>query len=361
MVRAPHGRYHPRTLPGTEPSEGTTSAFRGARPRTLRVPVVVGAPVPLRRRLKDLRRAILYQAVFRPLIAVLLRVPRVLMRAFLGTVVVPAFHLITRRKSFRHLDKVYGPTRATTWKRRTAYRVTRNFVTGMGEAIEALRRGPDRIDVNLDDRDARALVARLEAGSARGFIALTGHVGNWELLGSWFARTSTRGAGAAIAKRNPNPHLNARFEQFRRQLGLETLYREDPPTAPIRVLRSGRSLAVVPDQDVKNLAGIFVEFLGHSAYTPLGPARIALAADVPIVCGFLLRRDDGSRWIAVSEPIVPDRSAPRAEEIERLTRAWSAEVESIIRAYPDQWAWFHERWRTTPERLARLGRRELEL
>ena len=27
-------------------------------------------------------------------------------------------------------------------------------------------------------------------------------------------------------------------------------------------------------------------------------------------------------------------------------------MESIVREYPDQWLWFHKRWKTTPESLA---------
>lgn len=318
-------------------------------------------PVPLRRRLKDLRRAAVYYSVFAPALTVIERAPWRLLRGVFRHVIEPVAFVATRRLSLRHLEMVYGDSMPIEERRRIARAVVRNFVDGIEETLLALRHGPEQLDARVDDRDAVEAVRALEESSPRGFLGVTGHIGNWEMLGSWLARKSSRGLGAAVAKRLTSPKLNARIERLRRRLGLETLYRDEPPTRPVRLLRSGRNVAVVPDQDVKSLAGIFVEFLGHRAYTPLGPARLALAADVPLVCGFFIREADGRKKIVVKEPIWPDRKAPRAAELERLTRAWSAAIEDMIRRYPDQWAWFHERWRTTPEHLAARGRRELEL
>ena len=114
----------------------------------------------------------------------------------------------------------------------------------------------------------------------------------------------------------------------------------------------------MPDQDVKNLGGIFIPFLGHQAYTPTGPARLALAARVPIVPAVMVRVEPGRFRIEVGAPIQPDRRNDRDAEIERLTRAWSQWIEAAIRRHPEQWAWWHPRWATTPEKLAARGRKE---
>ena len=68
-----------------------------------------------------------------------------------------------------------------------------------------------------------------------------------------------------------------------------------------------------------------------------------------------IRKDDGERFEVIhGEPIFPDQSRKRSrqEETLRLTKAWSAAAETMIHAHKDQWAWFHERWKTTPEKLA---------
>jgi KDO2-lipid IV(A) lauroyltransferase len=108
----------------------------------------------------------------------------------------------------------------------------------------------------------------------------------------------------------------------------------------------------VPDQDIEEVGGVFVDFFGRPAYTPIGPARLALATGAPIVVTFSKRVGDQFEAV-VNDLIEPDRRAPREEEIVRLTRAWSAQMEAFIAAHPEQWIWFHDRWQTTPQDVAR--------
>jgi KDO2-lipid IV(A) lauroyltransferase len=311
-----------------------------------------------RRVLKTLRRDLAYFAVLGPLLTLLERGPGFLVRALLG-VLEPLAHLGTRRLSERHLQKVYGDATTPAERQRLARAVTRSFVQGIGEFSRALREGPEHILDWVDAKDGLAQLRHLEATLPRGFLAVTGHIGNWELAGSIVAQHFSAGIGAVTARRHPNARLNARIERLRARFGMPTYYRDESPTIPIRALRRGQCVAIVPDQDIKNLAGMFVDFLGHRAYTPVGPARLALAADVPMVCIFLLRDADGTLRLRVGDPIHPDTRAPRPAEIERLTRAWTREIEAVIYEHPEQWVWFHERWKSTPESLAARGRAAL--
>ena len=98
-----------------------------------------------------------------------------------------------------------------------------------------------------------------------------------------------------------------------------------------------------------------------TCHTPTGPAQLALTVDVPILPLALVRTEDGERFEVIhGEPIFPDQSRThsRQEETLRLTKAWSAAMETMIHAHKDQWAWFHKRWKTTPEKLAALGREQ---
>ncbi len=323
-----------------------------------RPPASTSLTYRLRRRLKAVRRWIAWHFGLRPLLWFVTHAPARLMRWLLHSVVEPIAWRATRKASDRHLRKVYGDQLDASRRRALTRAVTRNFVAGLEETTTMLREGPDWLTDRVDDAETVALVRRLEQESPRGFLGLTGHVGNWEALGAWISRTSARGLGAVVAHRMTNPHLNAAVDRIRRRLGMLTFYRDDPPTQPIRHLRDGRVVAVVPDQDVKNLGGIFIPFLGHQAYTPTGPARLALAARVPIVPGVMVRTEPGRFRIEIGEPIHPDFSNERNAEIERLTRAWSAWIEQVIRRHPEQWAWWHPRWATTPEKLTARGRKE---
>ena len=127
----------------------------------------------------------------------------------------------------------------------------------------------------------------------------------------------------------------------------------------LTILKHGICLGIAPDQDSSSFPGVFIDFLGHPAYTPIGPARLALAVDVPILPVAMIRKDEGLPFeIIHGEPIYPDqsRSRSRDEETVRITKAWSAAMETMIHDHKADWAWFHRRWRTTPEKLAARGR-----
>ena len=47
----------------------------------------------------------------------------------------------------------------------------------------------------------------------------------------------------------------------------------------------------------------------------------------------------------VSDPIWPRENKSLKDEILRITNAVNAEMESIIRKYPEQYLWVHKRWK----------------
>lgn len=205
---------------------------------------------------------------------------------------------------------------------------------------------------------ARAEAGRVVAGvrgeehleavraAGRGAILLTGHYGNFELL------------GAALGRRHPvdfvvrplsNPRVDAWLAQRRREAGVGSI----PAHEPRRIyaaLRQNRWVAMLADQDARR-AGTFVTFLGRPASTPLGPARVSLHTGAPIVMGFATRRPDRRLELDVEPPIEPgDRHAPGAAE--RLTARHVERLESWVRRRPEMWFWLHRRWKTSPPERA---------
>jgi len=153
--------------------------------------------------------------------------------------------------------------------------------------------------------------------------------------------------------------LDRLVNDFRNLGGVEVIDRDDPPRRMLRHLARPGVLGILPDQDVDVLAGEFLEFFGRPAYTSTGPAALSLASGAPMIPGFLLRRKEGF-LVRFAPPIFPSKERPKKEEILRLTRAWSRAVEDTIRNFPEQWAWFHKRWASTPESVARKRKRYLE-
>ncbi|MGH7895192.1 MAG: lysophospholipid acyltransferase family protein [Candidatus Binatia bacterium] len=203
-----------------------------------------------------------------------------------------------------------------------------------------LARDPDY--VRIENR--AALDDALAQG--RGCLAITGHVGNWELLA---ARIASLGYGLSVVARRVNDErFDALITRFRGRAGMEILLRDDPQfLGTVRdALGRGRIVALLIDQDSAG-GGVFVPFFGRPAHTPPGAAILALRIRVPAVSVFIHRRPDGGHVIRFA-PFGID-SAGGAGKVTDLTARFTRTIEDAIREAPAEWVWWHERWRRRPE------------
>jgi lauroyl/myristoyl acyltransferase len=344
-----------------QPGSTSTSASASPAPREYRGTVVRRSSGSRHwsKRIRNVRRWI-YGRIFRCWYWGLPKLPLWLISFLSRTLVVPFARLRYWRRAEKNLIRVYGDELDAQEREQILKGVFGSVASLAVELAGALKRGPEMFRNRVGDTGLERCLMDIEQSSKRGWIGVSGHLGNWELMASWAANLPGTRSCCVVAKRLPNPHLNKIVHEARQHLGLETLYRDDPPTLVVRRLKQGCRLGIVPDQDVPSLPGVFIDFLGHTAYTPTGPARLALAADVPLIPMAFLRKKEGQGFLVIhDEPIYPDRSRPKREEVLRLTRAWSKALENMIHKHKDQWAWFHRRWRTTPEKLEGLGRAQV--
>lgn len=290
----------------------------------------------------------------------MVRTPLPLLRVFTRTLLGNALWFVHKKTALRNLELAFGDRYSHKERFRIGKQSCLMLGEALGEGLCASHRGFAYFEDRIEDAEARAKVAAFERDHDSGWIGLTGHIGNWELLAAWTTIASRSDHNVVVAKRTPNPHINVIIDGIRASLRLETQYQDASPTLAIRALREGRVLGIVPDQDVKTLSGMFVPFFGRPAYTPVGPARIAITAKVPIFVTFMVREGRGFR-IQMHDPIYAPKGMSKPDQIAWLTRAWSEKVEAIIREHPEQWPWIHERWKTTPEKLAERGRRALNV
>jgi len=110
-------------------------------------------------------------------------------------------------------------------------------------------------------------------------------------------------------------------------------------------------VGIVPDQDIDRVAGVFVDFFGRPAFTPVGPVSMALLADVPVFVAFMNWTGEVYR-LHLEGPLDFDRSLRPSRAVLAGTHAWTRAFEAAIRRSPGEWWWFHPRWKTTPGSLA---------
>ncbi|GIW40168.1 MAG: lipid A biosynthesis acyltransferase [Candidatus Binatia bacterium] len=181
----------------------------------------------------------------------------------------------------------------------------------------------------------------------RGAIVVTGHIGNWELLGAYFAR---RGIPVvAVARRIYEERIDRLVVAFRARHGVRTVHRSDRSAAReiLRTLRARGILAMVVDQDT-HAPSLTVPFFGLPARSPVAPAVLALRTGAPLVPVFIERIAGGRHRIFVHPPLPTPEGGDRIVRVRALLEDINRALERQIRRRPEQWVWWHRRWRRGP-------------
>ena len=174
----------------------------------------------------------------------------------------------------------------------------------------------------------------------RGVIVLTGHIGNWELLGGYLA---LRGYPLnALVTRVRNRRLDDLLVGLRRSAGTTVLERSRSLLGAFRCLKQGELLGVLIDQDT-SVESVLVDFLGHPAKTPVGVVKIASGTGAAVMPMAMLMTPDGRYRFEIKEPIAIDGNG---DSLERDVTKCSKAIEEFIRSEPTQWVWMHKRWKS---------------
>jgi KDO2-lipid IV(A) lauroyltransferase len=237
------------------------------------------------------------------------------------------------------------PDRSPGWRRKVARGAYRHFAA---ETLALLRfarmsrsQVADRLEVAGIERFHEAVA------SGKGAILLAGHFGNWELAG---IAVAAKGIPLdAVVRRQKNPWFNAYLAGVRERFGMGVVYRDEATREVPKRLRESRTVALVADQNTPR-GGIFVDFFGRPAATARGPGVLGLRTGTTIL--FLDPRRLAGRRARYRMGVTPlriDAGGTMDDRVRALTRAFVRELEMRIRDAPEQYFWFHDRWKTRPE------------
>ena len=113
-------------------------------------------------------------------------------------------------------------------------------------------------------------------------------------------------------------------------------------------LRNKEVLVLAIDQDT-NVLSTWVPFFGIPAKTPVGAAVFALKTGAAVVSYNVIRQTDGTFKMRFETLGTFVRQHHEMEQdVYAVTRKMNLHLEQRIRENPQQWAWFHRRWRHRP-------------
>jgi KDO2-lipid IV(A) lauroyltransferase len=191
----------------------------------------------------------------------------------------------------------------------------------------------------------------------RPLVLITGHCGNWEVLGYTIALFGF--PAHALYRPLDFAPLDRWVRDTRERRGLMLVDKFGAVQRLPTLVSQGAPTAFVADQNGGD-RGVFVPFFGRLTSTYKSIGLLALQFNAQIVCGFAVRRGgpDGGAMryqMEVTDVFGPEDWRTHPDPLFYLTARYRRGIETKIREVPDQYDWLHRVWRSRPrhERLAR--------
>ncbi len=235
-------------------------------------------------------------------------------------------------------------------RRRIARACYANAAMTLAESMLVLTGKFDRDDIlGMVDLEQWERLRKLEEESQSGLLIIAAHFGNWEMLSHCVGLCSGRQCNV-VGRKTSNPLLEDHIVQpLRERFGTQLIHKKRALVRCVRALKRGEHVGMLIDQKSNRKDGVSVRFFGEELPAPAAPAVLQLRYGVVVVPAFLVRTGSRSYRLEVREPVPPPDpgtpEAPEEERIRQLTQTHQQEIETMIRAHPEQWFWMHDRWR----------------
>jgi KDO2-lipid IV(A) lauroyltransferase len=267
--------------------------------------------------------------------------------ATVGTVC--AYALPRRRRTARENLETAFPEKSPRERRR----ILRRSFENMGRMVVEFIRFP-----SLTRRELERLVTiegkdhfdRFRAANPGvGVLALSAHLGNFELISAIFNAIEMIPSSLIGRKVRPEA-VDEIVCGLRLSQGVATIPNKDAVRDVAARLARGEGIGVVLDQNMKRGTGVFVPFFGKPASTTPGLAVLARRSGVPVFPVFMSRVGVcGRHRLRIEPPAVWDEAAgDKKRALVANTALYTRLIEDAIRRRPEEWFWFHRRWRTQP-------------
>jgi KDO2-lipid IV(A) lauroyltransferase len=199
----------------------------------------------------------------------------------------------------------------------------------------------ERILTGMHITGMEAVYKDVEAG--RGVVLALPHMGNYDHAGAWLALSGT--PFTTVMERLKPESLYDRFVAYRESLGMEVL----PASGGGDVfgilagrLTDGKVICLVADRDM-TASGVEVDFFGHTAKLPAGPAALAErtgAALLPVTLWY-----EGDDWgVRVHDEIPVPAEGDRDEKIRTMTQSLAHAFQQSVAAHPEDWHMLQRIW-----------------
>jgi len=247
-----------------------------------------------------------------------------------------AYRNIPTRKylAFKNIDRAF-PNKSDHWKTKI---LKKSYSFFMEQFLFFFGFPESYSQTNIQVENKKLIDDALK--QKKGVLYITGHFGFWECNIFWLGKQNYPLTGVAQKQKNKGAHQF--FKKKREWSGVKHIFRKDSLEKMNKVLDDGGILGLISDQDAKN-RGVFVRFFNILSSTPKGAARFYQhKGSIPI---FGVCSKAGHNQFLIKLKDIPKESWA---DTEAFTQAYTQLLENEIRINPEQYFWWHNRWKTPP-------------
>lgn len=180
--------------------------------------------------------------------------------------------------------------------------------------------------------------------SPKGVILISAHLGNWEMA-HLSASCYLQKPLVLVARRIEWQRLDRWMNNLRSRFGSVVLDKRHALGRMARALKGGGVLGLLIDQGTRQSEGVEVRFFGRTTTATPAAALLARRYKSVVLPAFCVREKDGRLTLVVEAPLSLQRTQDPGADLRENTQRMTSALEAAVRANPEQWFWFHKRWK----------------
>lgn len=208
-----------------------------------------------------------------------------------------------------------------------------------------VKKKPEKILPPIQIQNQQILEDILKRG--QGVILFSGHFGNWELV-PFIIRRELHRKTHNIARRMDNPLIEKKVTAFRQFMGSRIIHKKGSIKTILKELSNNQIIGMIIDQNTLPGEGVFVDFFSRKVCAIPSVSQLHLKKRVPVVPVFI-HYEPGKIVLEIQDAIDFTPTGRFEQDVVALTQTCNRIIEEKIREFPEQWFWFHQRWKTQPE------------
>ncbi len=179
----------------------------------------------------------------------------------------------------------------------------------------------------------------------KGAYALCCHLGNWEAMISAGAKHITE--VHAVVKSVGSPGVDKFCQQKRKENGFNEIRKSKKIGAAIReikkTLKENKAIGFMIDQSRSKEPRL--PFFSMPAKTNTTLAALWHKDPIAVIPVFIVRERFNHHKLHILEPLQLKRSKDKQQDIIDNTITFNQTIEKIVSTHPEQYFWFHNRWK----------------